>query len=288
MLWVIVNPSAGDGRTGARLGRISTELTRLGLDHALHPTTNLAHAAELAVAALEAGAMPVAFGGDGLIGTVAGAVAHSGSVMGILPGGRGNDIARTLGIPRDPLAACALLRGGRDRSVDLGRLEDRPFLGIAFCGLDSAANHIANTTRLVRGAPAYSYGGLRALASWRAAAFSVELDGHARTLRGFSVAVANARAYGGGMLLAPGAEIDDGELDVVLIADMPKLRFLVHMPEIFRGRHVRMPEVTVLRGREVTITADRPLRMFADGEEVTSLPARVRVEPAAVRIRVAA
>ena len=288
MLWVIVNPSAGDGRTGARLGRISSELTRLGHAHVLHPTDSLAHAAELALAAVEAGAMPVAFGGDGLIGTVAGAVAHSDVVMGILPGGRGNDVARTLGVPRDPLAACAVLGAGRDRLVDLGRLGDHPFLGIASCGLDSAANHIANTTRLVRGSLAYSYGGLRALAGWHPATFSVTVDGRASTLRGFSVAVANSRAYGGGMLLAPGAEVDDGHLDVVLIADMPKLRFLAHMPEIFRGSHVRLPEVSVLRGREVTIAADRPLRIFADGEDVSALPARLRVDPAAVRIRVAA
>jgi YegS/Rv2252/BmrU family lipid kinase len=285
MLWLIVNPSAGDGRTGARLGRTSTELTRLGLEHVLHPTQSLDHARQLAGDALAAGAMPVAFGGDGLIGAVAGAVAHSDRPMGILPGGRGNDIARVLGIPRDPLAACAVLAGGADRRLDLGRVGDRPFLGILSFGLDSAANRIANTTR-VRGSLAYSYGGLRALAQWKPAQFTLVVDGDRRQVRGFSVAVANSKAYGGGMLLAPDAELDDGLLDVVVIADMPRLRFLIHMPDIFFGRHVRLDEVSVLRGQRIEVAADRAFSVFADGEYVAELPATVTIDPAAVMIRV--
>jgi YegS/Rv2252/BmrU family lipid kinase len=286
MLWLIVNPSAGDGRTGARLGRTSTELSRLELEHVLHPTQSLEHARELAIAALAAGAMPVAFGGDGLIGAVAGAVAHTNRPMGILPGGRGNDIARVLGIPRNPVAACAVLSGGVDTCLDLGRVGELAFLGILSCGLDSTANEVANTTRLVRGSLAYSYGGLRALAQWRPAQFALSIDGAERHVRGFSVAVANSKAYGGGMLLAPDAELDDGLLDVVVIADMPRLRFLIHMPEIFRGSHLRLKEVSVLRGREIAISADRPFRVFADGEPITELPATVRIDPAAVKIRV--
>jgi YegS/Rv2252/BmrU family lipid kinase len=288
MLWLIVNPSAGDGRTGARLGRTSTELSRLELEHVLHPTQSLDHARELAVAALAEGAMPVAFGGDGLIGAVAGAVAHSDRPMGILPGGRGNDIARVLGIPRDPVTACAVLVAGSDRVLDLGQVGERAFLGILSCGLDSTANQVANTTRLVRGPLAYSYGGLRALAQWKPAQFTVVVDGAERTVRGFSVAVANSQAYGGGMRLAPDAVLDDGLLDVVVVADMPRLRFLIHMPEIFRGGHVRLPEVSVLRGREVEVSADRALSVFADGEHVAELPVRVTVDPGAVKVRVPA
>ncbi len=288
MLWLIVNPSAGDGRTGARLGRTSTELTRLALEHVVHPTHSLDHARELAGAALAAGAMPVAFGGDGLIGAVAGAVAHTNRPMGVLPGGRGNDIARVLGIPRDPVTACAVLADGVDTCLDLGRVGTLAFLGILSCGLDSTANEVANTTRLVRGSLAYSYGGLRALAQWKAAEFSLSVDGEPRHVRGFSVAVANSKAYGGGMRLAPDAQLDDGVLDVVVIADMPRWRFLIHMPEIFRGSHVRLAEVSVLPGREVTIAADRPFRVFADGEPIGELPVTVTVDPAAVKVRVPA
>jgi YegS/Rv2252/BmrU family lipid kinase len=286
MLWLIVNPSAGDGRTGARLGQITAELTRLALPHAVHRTENLRHARDLATRAAAAGAMPVTFGGDGLIGAVAGAIAHSGTVMGILPGGRGNDIARVLGIPKDPVAACAVLSDGADRTLDLGRLGDTAFVGILSCGMDSEANRIANTTRLFKGSPAYSYGALRALAGWNPARFTLTVDGRSREVRGFSVVVANSTSYGGGMLMAPHAELDDGQLDVVVIADMPKLRFLTNMPRLLNGSHLKLPEVSVGRGRDVQISADRELSVYADGERLTDLPARITVDPGAVRVRV--
>lgn len=288
MLWLIVNPSAGDGRTGARLSAITGRLSALGLAHSVHPTTDLGHARELAGAAVADGAMPVAFGGDGLIGAIAGSIAHSGTAMGILPGGRGNDIARVLGIPRDPLSACEVLRDGVDRTLDLGRLGTVPFIGIISCGLDSEANRIANASRLVRGGLSYSYGGLRALARWRAASFSVTVDGTTRRFRGYTVAVANSRAYGAGMLLAPDAQLDDGQLDIVMIADMPRLWFLANMGRIFVGSHVRMSQVTVLRGGDVEISADRPLSVYGDGELMAELPAQVSIDPAAVRVRVPA
>jgi YegS/Rv2252/BmrU family lipid kinase len=289
MLWLIVNPAAGDGRTGTLLARITAELTALGLEHVVHPTQSLDHARQLALAAVAEGAMPVTFGGDGLIGAVAGAIAHRGAVMGILPGGRGNDIARVLGISRDPVKACRtlVLGPGADRTLDLGRLDGAPFIGIASCGMDSDANRIANTTR-IRGSLAYSYGGLRALAQWQPAEFTLTVADQTRRFRGYSIAVANSRAYGGGMLMAPDAELDDGLLDVVSIAEMPKLRFLANMPRIFTGSHLRMPEVSHARGTEVQISADRPLSVFGDGEHLAELPARFTTDPAAVQIRVPA
>jgi YegS/Rv2252/BmrU family lipid kinase len=286
MLWLIVNPSAGDGRTGARLDRITTELTALGLDHVVHSTTSLDHARELALAASASGALVVTFGGDGLIGAVAGALAHSSSVMGILPGGRGNDIPRALGIPADPVAACQVLRDGRDRTLDLGKVGDVHFLGIVSCGLDSDANRIANASRLIRGSLAYSYGGLRALVDWKPAQFEVEIDGHSASFRGYTVAVANAPSYGGGMVMAPDAELDDALFDVVVIADMPKWRFLVNMPRIFFGSHTGMGQVSIVRGRQVRINADRPLSVYGDGELISALPVEMAIDPGAVTVRV--
>ena len=136
----------------------------------------------------------------------------------MLPGGRGNDFARVLGIPLDPVAACAVIAANVVRELDLGVVDDRTFISIASCGFDSEANRIANETRLVRGNLVYAYGALRALAGWRPARFEVTLDGgEPRTMRGYTVAVANSGAYGGGMLMAPSASLDDGTLDVVMV-----------------------------------------------------------------------
>ncbi len=212
---------------------------------------------------------------------------HSEAVMGLLPGGRGNDLARVLGIPPDPVGACQVLATGVPRELDLGQAGDRTFVGIASCGFDSVANRIANESRLIRGNLVYAYAALRALAGWRPANFIVTLDGGERiSFTGCSVAAANSRAYGGGMFLAPDASLEDGLLDVVMISDMPKLRFLTLLPTVFNGSHVRQPTVRVARAREVEITASRPFDVYADGDALAALPVTVRALPRAVRFLV--
>lgn len=174
---LVVNPSAGGGRAGRALPDVQAELDRLGIEHRVQQTRSLEHAGELAVAATAAGEITATLGGDGLIGAVAGALKHSSGVLGVLPGGRGNDFARVLGIPLDPVAACAVLAANVVRELDLGVVNDRTFISIASCGFDSDANRIANETKLVRGNLVYAYGALRALAGWRPARFEVTLDG---------------------------------------------------------------------------------------------------------------
>jgi YegS/Rv2252/BmrU family lipid kinase len=283
-LSVIVNPASGGGRGGRAARAVGEALRALDLEHEISPTRDLGHARELARRAAARGQAAVALGGDGLVGAVAGALRDSGGVLGVLPGGRGNDFARCLGIPLDPVRACQVLATGVTRALDLGQAGDGTFIGIASCGLDSEANRIANATRLVRGNLVYTYGGLRALLGWRAASFTMRLDGIAHALRGYTVALANAAAYGGGMLLAPDARMDDGLLDVVLIEDGSKLSFLRSLPKVFSGAHVELESVTILRAREIEVHADRPFAMYADGDPIAQLPVTVRVLPAAINV----
>jgi YegS/Rv2252/BmrU family lipid kinase len=281
---LIVNPEAGGGRAGRALAEVRQELTRLGLEHRAELTRGLDHARELAMAARAAGEVAVAFGGDGLVGAIAGALKYSDGVLGVLPGGRGNDLARTLGISLAPRAACGVLAGGVVRSLDLCEVDSKTYIGIASCGFDSDANRIANRTRLVRGNLVYSYGAVRALITWRAATFTVVLDDNVRrTVTGYSVAAANSKSYGGGMLLAPGASLQDGLVDVVIISQIPKLRFLRLLPTVFSGAHVQQDTVEVLRGAVVQISASRPFTMYADGDPIAELPVTVRALPGAVR-----
>jgi YegS/Rv2252/BmrU family lipid kinase len=243
------------------------------------------HARELAVAAHTAGELPVTLSGDGLVGLVAGALAgRPGAVMGVLPGGRGNDFARVAGIPADPVRACAVLADGIARPVDLGDVDGRPFVGIASLGFDSDANRIANGAPARLGTLVYAYGALRAFVSWRHAAFSVTVDGERRDFTGWSVAAANTKAYGGGMYLAPDAELDDGRLDVVMCRASSRLTFLRMLPRVFRGTHVRDPRFEVVRGREVRVSADRPFVVYADGDPIGELPVHITCRPAAIRV----
>ncbi len=282
---LIVNPAAGGGRAGRALAGVRAELTRRNVEHHVEQTHSLEHARQLAVNATTAGETAVAFGGDGLVGAVAGALKHSTGVLGVLPGGRGNDFARVLGIPLEPKAACAVLATGAVRELDLGEVDSRTFISIASCGFDSDANRIANETRLVRGNLVYTYGALRALLGWRPARFEVVVDGgETRAIVGYTVAAANSGAYGGGMMLAPNASLQDGALDVVLVGHVPKLSFLRLLPTVFKGEHVRQREVQVLRGAEVRIAADRPFTVYADGDPIAELPVTVRALPGALRV----
>ena len=222
--------------------------------------------------------------GDGLIGQIGGVLAGGDVPLGIMPGGRGNDLARVLGIPKDVEGAADVLAAGHSRRIDVGEVNGHRFLGIASCGFDSEANRITNEAELIRGNLVYLYAGLRTLVAWRPARFTVTIDGEKREFTGYSVAAANNKAYGGGMFLAPHAELNDGKLDVVIIGQIGKLRYLANLPTVFKGTHVEKEGVTVLRGAEVVIEADRPFAVYADGDHLADLPATVHLLPQALGV----
>jgi YegS/Rv2252/BmrU family lipid kinase len=286
---LIVNPSAAGGRALRRLPAVEARLRALGVAVRTEHTRDLAHARALAGGAASAGEVPVTLGGDGLVGAVAGGLREvPGAVLGVLPGGRGNDFARVLGLPLDPVTACAVVARGASRAVDLGEADGRAFVGIASLGFDSEANRWANTAPARLGRLVYAYGALRALAAWRPAAFTVVVDGDETAFAGWSVAAANTSTYGGGMALAPAARLDDGALDVVLVSATSRAHFLRALPKVFRGTHVDDPCVRVLRGAEVRVAADRPFVVYADGEPIgAARPGAtftIRALPAALRV----
>lgn len=281
---LLVNPSAGGGRAGELLPRVERALTERAIRHRSVFTKGIAHGCEEALAAAQAGEIPVVMSGDGLIGQVGGVLAGGEVPLGVIPCGRGNDFARVVGIPDEIEAAADVLAAGQIRLIDVGEVNTKRFLCIASCGFDSDANRIANEARWVRGRLVYAYAALRALAAWKPARFTLTLDGQVHEFSGYSVAVANSKAYGGGMFLAPDAELDDGLVDVVSTADVSKLRFLLNLPKVFDGAHIENPEVTVSRATEARIEADRPFAVYADGDHVADLPATLRVLPRALRV----
>ena len=282
-LCLIVNPTAGAGRAAKLLGAVEAELRSMGLRFRVERTTSMEHARECARAAAAAGEIAAAMGGDGLTGAVAGELRDGAGVLAVLPGGRGNDFARKLGIPADPVAACALLRSAEKR-IDLAAVGDRTYLGILSAGLDSDANRLANENTLPLGTAVYAYAALRALAAWKPARWTVTVDGETREFDGYSVAVSNSGVYGSGMFLVPDADLEDGLLDVVLSEDIPKRRFLANLPKVFKGTHTEEPGLHVLRGRSVSFTADRPFTAYADGDPIAELPATVDVVPGTLRV----
>ncbi len=292
---LIVNPSAGGGKAGRLARTVERALAGHGLSVRRVDTRDIEHARDLGLEAARAGETVVALSGDGMIGVLADALRTvPGAVLGLLPGGRGNDLARILGISEDAVQACATIANGVVRPVDLGEAsyaageQGQAYVGIASVGFDSDANRIANEAPSWLGGLVYTYGALRALLAWRPARFTVQLDppeGERHEFTGYSVGVANSKAYGGGMIAAPDALLDDGLLEVLTVEHVGRLRFLtVLLPNVFRGTHVKLPYVHVYRAESVEISSDRQFTMYADGDPIGSLPLRLRALPAAVNM----
>jgi diacylglycerol kinase family enzyme len=261
-----------------------------GADVVSELTTSIEHAEELAKEAGSQGRAAIALGGDGLAGRVAGVCAQRGILFGALPGGRGNDFVRGLGISLDPVAAARELSSWQEHPADVGRVTGpdgpgRAFLGIASLGFDSDVQVRANQTRLIRGSSVYTYAALRTLAGWRPARFTFTVDGEGpEELVGWSVAAANSAYYGGGMRYAPAAVIDDGLLELVTAERSSKLHFLGMLPKVFSGRHIEDPRVRVRRARTIVVDADRPFQVYADGDPLAGLPAEITVLAGGLRL----
>jgi YegS/Rv2252/BmrU family lipid kinase len=296
---LVVNPAAGGGRAGRLAPEAERALRAHGLTVRRADTRDLDHARALALEAADTGETIVALSGDGMIGALADALRSlPGAVLGVIPGGRGNDLARVLGIPDDREAAAAIVAAGHTRAVDLGLVLDgtpadggaagaggRAFVGIASAGFDSDANRIANEAPSWLGGLVYVYGAFGALISWRPARFEIELDppGERRVFTAFTVGACNSKTYGGGMRAAPDAMLDDGLLEVVVLENVGKLAFVTRiLPKVFKGTHVREPGVHVFRAREIALSSDRPFTMYADGDPIGELPLRVRALPGAI------
>jgi len=263
---------------------VHATLDRLGATHRTVTTRSIDHAYEEAGRAAAAGETVAALGGDGLLRPLAGALKGTHSALALIPSGRGNDLARVLGVPTDAAEAARIAVEGEERLLDVANVEGTPFMGIASFGFDSDANRIANEAKRIKGDAVYLYAALRALASWKPATFTVIVDGERHTMTGYAVAVGNSKAYGGGMFVLPHAELDDGKLDVMLTHHISKLRALRELPKVFRGTHGDSDHVEFLRGEVIEVSADRPFVIYADGDPIGATPAMIRVERRCLRV----
>jgi YegS/Rv2252/BmrU family lipid kinase len=281
---LLVNPAASGGRAVQISTAARAELQRLGVDHDVVESRDLGHARDVAADAAARGALVLACGGDGFIGTVAGAVRSTDGALAVIPGGRGNDFARVLGIPTAPRDAARVAVTGTERVVDVALCNGAPYVCIASFGFDSECNRVANETTFIKGNLVYLYSALVVLWRWKPARFQVTVDGEKHEFTGYSVAVGNSKAFGGGMMALPDAELDDGELDLLLVADTPKLRYLGSLAKVFKGTHGEVDVVSFLRGRHVEVDADRQFKIYADGDPIADLPAVMTVEARCLRV----
>jgi YegS/Rv2252/BmrU family lipid kinase len=281
---LLVNPASAHGRTLKLLPVIEQDLDERRIPFRVERTRGLEDGVERALQAVEADEVPVVISGDGLVGAVGGAMAGSETPLGIIPGGRGNDLARVLGIPDDPLAAVAVLAAGESRRIDVGEANGKRFLGIVSVGFDSECNRLANEVTIIRSNLVYVYSLFRILLAWKPARFTIRSESERIRTSGYSISVANNSTFGGGMRIAPQAELDDGLLDVITVGEVGKLRFVANLRKVFKGTHIDDEQVQMFRASRVEITASRPFPVYADGEHLTELPVSVRVLPRALSV----
>jgi YegS/Rv2252/BmrU family lipid kinase len=290
---VIINPISGTGGR-ADVARRRTEQARAlieqrGLGGHVVLTERPGHARELARAALEQGASTIlAWGGDGTVNEVASALAFRPETFAIIPSGSGNGLARTLKIPFDPERAFEVAFSGRSRIIDAGELDGHLFFNIAGLGLDARVAHRFAANGLVRrGFLRYLEITASELLKYAPDDHTVTVDGDSVRHRSLLLAIANARQYGNGALIAPQAIVDDGRLDVVIVGHRSPLMALLQVPLVFAGLVGRLPGVTVRTGVDIEITSANPLVYHVDGEPFVGGPSlKARIHPHALRIRV--
>jgi diacylglycerol kinase (ATP) len=287
---VIANPTAGRGKGARLIPKVDTLLRSLGVPHSLRICEGPDDPERLAGRAASEGAEIVAaLGGDGQVGACANGVFGTRTALAVIPAGTGNDFARHMGLNRkDPLGAVRLLSSPTFKAIDVAKVitpeRERHFVNVGGAGFDSEVNEHANKVRRLRGTPKYIYSTFVTLARFVPGKFVVRVDGIEHSFIGMMLAVGNGSSYGGGMHVTPNARYDDGLLDVCVIQELPKWQFVKTFPKVFSGKHVGHSAVTMLRGRQIEISSERPFQVYADGEAVGRLPATFSVLPAALRI----
>jgi diacylglycerol kinase (ATP) len=295
---VIVNPVAGAYSTRRKWPLISRLLKRIGLRFDFEYTEGVGHAIELArVAASDGYRFLVAVGGDGTVNEVANGILYStntaNTALGIISTGTGSDFIRSAGISRDYATACSALTSSKRLSIDVGVVEyqnkgktlKRFFINAAGVGFDAAV--VRETERLPKffgGTVPYVAGLLRTLLTYKNKSVVVRVGDEVENHRVLNVAVANGGYLGGGMHIAPEAELGDSLLDMVMVGDMGKFELIKELPTVYKGTHINHPKVRMKKATHITIESPEPVLVYADGELLGECPASFWVVPSALSL----
>ena len=269
---VVINPLSGRGRHHHQIdahAQLACDiLAQHNFEATVRPTTKAGDAHAFASEAAESGCgLVIAWGGDGTINETARALAHTAVPLGIVPAGSGNGLASDLGIPFDPRAALALAAAGPTMAIDAGQVNDCLFFNIAGVGIDAViAARFAERGLRQRGFAAYLQLSSAELMRFRCQTYTLTLDGTPAEHRAMLVAIANGRQYGNRLLIAPGARLDDGLLEVVVVEQLSLLSIAWRLPSLFRGTLQPGRGVTMRAAKTIRIGSSAPIPFHVDGE----------------------
>jgi diacylglycerol kinase (ATP) len=282
---LLTNPTAGRGR-GARVrDRALGRLRDAGLAVRGLQGRDAVEALDLARQCVADGVDALVIcGGDGMVHLAIQAVAGTGTPLGIVPAGTGNDVARYFDLPRkDPDAAVDRVVAGRTRTVDLARSGQQYFVTVLAAGFDAVVNERANRMTWPKGQMRYNIATLAELRVFEPLPYTLQLDDRQVSLEAMLVAVGNGPSFGGGLRITEGAVLDDGMLDVVIIKPITKPDLVRTYPKLFKGTHIHHPQYEHHLVRSVTIAAPG-IVSYADGERFGPLPLTVECAPGALTV----
>jgi diacylglycerol kinase (ATP) len=271
---VIVNPCAGRGRAQKEIPIIHEVMKASGEAFEIWETTCAGHAVELAKKAAKLGAdVVVAVGGDGTVFEVVNGIVHTDVILGIIPTGTGNDLARSLHIPKDITLAAQQILSGTPKKIDLGLANGKYFINVASIGIDAEiAAWTKQTKKFLTGSSAYVVSMIKNIITYKPIHMKFTIDGQCFEQETLLAAICNGRYYGGGVLIAPNAMLDDGLFEICIIERLTKWRTLLLFPTVFFGKHIKFKEVKIYKGHEITVEFAGENKLNLDGDlfEVSS------------------
>ncbi|HEY3527968.1 MAG TPA: diacylglycerol kinase [Nocardioides sp.] len=282
---LLTNPTAGKGRARKVRERALLRLRAAGLSVRDLQGRDAGESLDLARQCVAEGVDAlVVCGGDGMVHLAVQAVAATGTPLGIVPAGTGNDVARYFDLPRkDTDVAVDRVIAGRTRTVDLARSGSQYFVTVLAAGFDAIVNERANRMTWPRGQMRYNIATLAELRVFEPLPYTLQLDDRQVELEAMLVAVGNGPSFGGGLRITEGAVLDDGLLDVVIIKPISKPDLVRTYPKLFRGTHVHHPQYEHHLVRSVTIAAPG-IVSYADGERFGPLPLTVECASGALTV----
>jgi len=272
MTWLlIVNPKAGGGKALRILPELRSRLRDLGMEAEIWISRYHRHAVKLAEGAILQGfSKIICVGGDGTLHEVAGAIVNSGKsdevVLGLIPVGVGNDLCRHLGMKGDLANSLDVIRRGKIRKLDLGKMEDIYFVNSMGAGLDAVIARKAEQARFLPGSLRYLYAVFSSLLRLGSYRLEIEADGEKRKLNALMISIGNGSYCGRGFKLCPLAELDDGKLDLCIVQAIPLLRILASLPSVIKGNHLRFSYVTYRQPGSIRLSSEVDLPLYCDGE----------------------